>query len=293
MSTTPTVRRRERVPRLAVGGSGVLSAKRSFRSSNPSHGNNGQNVAAVASGQSVLRGYLWKRGGGRSALGNKDWKQRWCVLVDGHFCYYESQEAWKKAPGKCLKKPYRLVDCDVLPGEHDNDFDTESSKVKLKSSKTSLTTSYAFRIQPRDESERSMILRCCDREQRSMWMEQISMSVHYTDADLSMTSNASTSSMDRRSISIAHDLTPERRGSSMGVTSDWESTPGSESFSKSRRSSGLIDRRKSSLAALPLDGVGGGGGSGPLTNAQMSNIENYLQLANDFQQVCMYMRVDD
>ena len=163
-----------------------LQAKRSFAAHNhaSSHQNLGPNGSFVGTGQTLLCGYLLKRGGGRSTLGNKGWKQRWCVLADGQLGYYESQEAWKKAPEKTLKPPYQLVDCDVLPGENEKDFKSDGSRVKVKGGKVYENT-YAFRIQPRTKAARPMILRCTDREQRSMWMEQFSVAVQYTDVPVS------------------------------------------------------------------------------------------------------------
>ena len=261
--TRSTMPRRERIPRSRVGDGGAYGgSSRSFRG-----GGSQAASSASGSGASVLRGYLWKRGGGRSALGNKDWKQRWCVLVDGHFCYYSSQEAWKKAPGKCLKKPYQLLDCDILPGEHDNDF-SEGQDVKLKNNKV-ISNSYAFRIQPRKENERCMILRCTDREQRSMWMQQLSRSVQFSESE------GSHATIDRKgsSISAASVRDARFRGSFSDGSRDSDSRGLHGSLSEARR--------KSSFTS-----VGSGeSASRAFYNSQLTGVEHYLQLANDVRQV--------
>ena len=134
-----------------------------------------------------LRGCIWKRGGGRSALGKRNWKPRFCVVDNGHFCYYETEGDFATAPNKPLKAPYNLIDCDVLVGEAEN----ESSK-EYHMFKGSVVTSFAFRIQPRNSAERVMVLRCETEKQRTMWMERIAALVLESDENASQTAATAT-----------------------------------------------------------------------------------------------------
>ena len=125
-----------------------------------------------AAGQPRVKGILWKQGGGRSFFGKKNWKKRYCVIINDNFYYYEDRQTYIKSQ-KYLKKPYRLQDCDVsVTEEAETSRDIQKHKSKSRKDSDSQTAFY-FTIQPRNSEMRALHLRAATLAERDDWVRNI------------------------------------------------------------------------------------------------------------------------
>lgn len=123
----------------------------------------------LAAGQPRVKGILWKKGGGRSLFGKKNWKKRYCVIINDNFYYYEDRQTYVKSQ-KYLKKPYRLQDCDVSVM---NSPKVEKRKGKPPRKKSDNRGAFYFVIQPRDSEMRALHLRAETLAERDDWVRNI------------------------------------------------------------------------------------------------------------------------
>ena len=123
-----------------------------------------------ADGQPRVKGILWKKGGGRSLFGKRNWKKRYCVIINDKFYYYKDRQTYVDSK-KCLKEPYNLRDCDVSVIEQvGNHGGIQKSKSKRKNS---LQNTFNFTIQPHDCEMRTLHLRAETAAERDDWVRAI------------------------------------------------------------------------------------------------------------------------
>jgi hypothetical protein len=125
-------------------------------------------------------GWLLKKGGGTSAMGRRNWSDRFFVLADSVLTYYKSDMEYRANVGPIKHCVFNIAYCNVASAPEKDKASNERMVLQLYECGCVQDELRAFKIEPLDPhgGAKVMFVRATNEEQRSEWLQVSTQVIH-------------------------------------------------------------------------------------------------------------------